>query len=262
MTNEDRVKSFELQGRDSKDYFDIGHNFSEFIDLHVLKAHQKRLRKQVMVMQDFRRYVRYLQGEGITIKPGSWTMQCEHRPAFVRIGIFPESYHGGENRVLLGLPDRFSQADPSGKLTMIIVSLNRILSVISERIAYLRAEEKPKKERRRGIRIEIEKILINKEKYVKVISVTMLRREELPGVYTQTGESVCVSPRKNYVEHTQDKTLNFYFLSIGGKGLPIREAEWERILAIIQRCGDRLMKINAQLKKDSEGWEGKETVII
>ena len=260
MTNEERLKSFELQGRDSEDYFEVNHNFSEFIDLSVLTAHQKRLQKQVKAMLDFRCYVRYLQGEGVKIASGSWTMQCEHRPAFVRIGIFPESYHGKENRVLLGLPDSFVQADSSGKLTMIIVHLNRILSVIADRIEYLRAEEKPKKERRSGIRIEIDKTLINKEKYVKVLSVQMLQRKELPQKYLDKGEWISLSELRTQVIHVVDGDT-VVLLWVGG-GKPIPEAEWKEKIALIQRCGDRLRKINEQLKKDSAGWEGEETVII
>lgn len=112
-----------------------------------------------------------------------------------------------------------------------------------------------------ALTIKTEKVVVNGMKYIKVLKINSLIKEELPIRYTN-GESI-------FRIKKLDKTL-FYKEDVGMKPLVIflvpgclyTEKVFYNKMTTVRRCGNNLMRINKVLAKENKGWEGKETHTI
>jgi len=108
-----------------------------------------------------------------------------------------------------------------------------------------------------SIKIETEQVLIRGEKRIKVIKIEALTEEALPFAYVNGSEFV-YRYNSGLFYKWDGKTYNLLF-----KDDLYTEDEIKNQLETIKRCGNILQEINARLKKENEGWEGKgKTYII
>ena len=138
-TIEEKIKSFSLDSKDSKDYFGIGKNFSDYLSVSELKEEKSKLFQHINIMRDFKGYLSFLAAKKIRILEGNYTMQCRGYPDHVTFNILDITNHGKENLELLGLQSDFEALSHTEKLTLIIDSLQRIIKAIDCRISYLQS---------------------------------------------------------------------------------------------------------------------------
>jgi len=113
-----------------------------------------------------------------------------------------------------------------------------------------------------SIEIKTEKTLARGEKMRKILSIKMLREQELPVEYCEDGKCVWLvafdNKRIQRIEF-QDNSSGVYLLT--NEEL-ISETRFQEALARIKSCGERLREINKKLAEKNHGWAGDETFVL
>lgn len=89
----------------------------------------------------------------------------------------------------------------------------------------------------------------------RIKEIVALKRDQLPLAYFDDTYNVFLSNNENRLYSGQYHTIfevgDFY-----------TESAFQDKLAFVRKSGDRLKKVNDQLKEMKENWKGKETFII
>lgn len=109
------------------------------------------------------------------------------------------------------------------------------------------------------IKIETEKIVKGKEKYVKILSFKLLGKKDLPEKYVEGNPAVwffsCSPLAKMAIRFSVDR----YSLR---QGDVLTEETFLKRLEYIKAAGNRLQRINLEEKELRKTWNDKETICI
>ena len=115
-----------------------------------------------------------------------------------------------------------------------------------------------------SIEIKIKMIVIKGEQKIKILKIKALPKDDLPARYLE-GECVFSNAdgRRLAYKHADDNLgesfENSEFLI---EGEILSKKTFTLCFNLIEDCGARLQKINAELKKENAGWHGEETFVI
>ena len=109
-----------------------------------------------------------------------------------------------------------------------------------------------------SIQIEIEKIIVQGEQKVQIVSFKALSKKQLPlqylkGEYCLIDQGIAFRFFKNQYE--------YYFDPLFLNGVYSRKKFYKRV-DFVRKCGECLKNINTELKKKNVKWYGKEKLTI
>lgn len=111
------------------------------------------------------------------------------------------------------------------------------------------------------MKIEIEKIIIRGEKYVRIVSFSMLAKNELPLRFTADFSGyACWSSDNNKYLHYRNEGHTYPSSIFVGQCISI--VDYKFILRILREAGKRLSQINSELHIENLEWHGKEITFI
>lgn len=111
------------------------------------------------------------------------------------------------------------------------------------------------------IEIKTEKVVKGNRESRLVKGVKALGRSRLPDHYLMTYPHCFMGNNAIIVKHTPVLPTN-PATAIIKAGEVYSEDEFQRILDLVKRCGNRLMEINKELARLEAEWNGKETFEI
>jgi hypothetical protein len=117
-----------------------------------------------------------------------------------------------------------------------------------------------------SIKIKTEKIMVKGKERVRVLEVEALPKKDLPYQYLSQapncyGSDWLYSTRIIYQDGVNTPNEEYY-IELLKRGYDYDPEEFNRRLAFIRKCGDRLKRINREIKARAEKWHGEETFII
>ena len=127
------------------------------------------------------------------------------------------------------------------------------------------------------IKIKTKKCIRQGVKHRKILNIVALSKERLPIVYLADEFKEGAIWKHEYWKHEYADSVNLmerngFGSSYGDEfgdfgpllsvGQVVEEKKFQAIIEFIHKCGKRLSKINAQLRKENAGWEGIEEICI
>ncbi len=105
-----------------------------------------------------------------------------------------------------------------------------------------------------GIVIKTEKIVDQGRQMYKVIRIKALNYNQLPSIYFTKGP---------YCYKRDNELCIFNKVAMGVvEGCQYSKTDMDDFIEIVKKCGDRLMKINQELKEANKDWHGEEIFTI
>lgn len=104
-----------------------------------------------------------------------------------------------------------------------------------------------------SIEIKIEKVIIRGEQFIKIKSLSALKKQELPKEYTDKNKSIYLASDERCL-----KNSTFYLW----KNELYAEETFLAYLKKIKTAGTLLQKINKELAEKNKDWHNEETFII
>lgn len=114
-----------------------------------------------------------------------------------------------------------------------------------------------------SIKISTEKIVVRGKQLRKITGIELLEEKHLPEEYTDSGEFMSAYNNGISYQHPdQTKTTHTQTTNYLRVGETLSDESLQHCLENIRRCGNRLQKINARLKKENANWHGTEIFVI
>jgi hypothetical protein len=117
-----------------------------------------------------------------------------------------------------------------------------------------------------SITIKTRKIMVNGAERVQVLEIEALPKKDLPHQYLSQspncyGSDWLYSTRMIYQDGVNTPSEDYY-IELLKRGCHYDPQEFARRIEFVRKCGNRLRRINREIKARAEKWHGEETIVI